>query len=104
MPSNKAALDLPALDQFAAEHGGDISAIAIAGHFAVRNPEHEAQACDRLRELTGCPYLLTRTFSSLGGPKRALTALLNARLIDLLDRQITATGRSWKKQGLLRQS
>ena len=98
----QAALDIPALDQFAADHGGDISAIAIAGHFAVRNPEHEAQARDRLRELTGLPVTCSHELSSsLGGPKRALTALLNARLIDLLDRQIAATGKIMEETGLV---
>lgn len=88
----QAALDIPALDAFITEHGKDISAIAIAGHFAVRNPEHEIQARDYLRELTGLPITCSHELSSsLGGPKRALTALLNARLIDLLDRQIAAT-------------
>lgn len=85
-------LDIPALEAFAREYGKDISAIAIAGHFATRNPEHEIAARDFLRQKTGCPITCSHELSSeLGGPKRALTALLNARLIDLLDRQINAT-------------
>ena len=88
----QAALDIAALDAFAEKHQHDISAIAIAGHFAVRNPEHELQARDRLRETTGLPVTCSHELSNaLGGPKRALTALLNARLINLLDQQITAT-------------
>jgi N-methylhydantoinase A/oxoprolinase/acetone carboxylase beta subunit len=88
----EAPLDVSALDAFAAEHTTDISAIAIAGHFAVRNPEHEIAAREHLRALTNLPITCSHELSSaLGGPKRALTALLNARLIDLLDRQITAT-------------
>ena len=88
----QAALDIPALDAFVAAHGNDISAIAIAGHFAVRNPEHELAAREHLRQATGLPITCSHELSSsLGGPKRALTALLNARLIDLLDRQIAAT-------------
>ena len=97
----QAALDLAALDVFADTFGGDISAIAIAGHFAVRNPEHEAKARDHLREKTGLPVTCSHELSSaLGGPKRALTALLNARLIDLLDRQIAATDKIMKDTGL----
>ena len=88
----QAALDLTALDRFVESHGKDISAIAIAGHFATRNPEHELAARDHLRAVTGLSITCSHELSSsLGGPKRALTALLNARLIDLLDRQITAT-------------
>lgn len=88
----QAALDETALEHFASQHGSDIGAIAIAGHFATRNPEHEQRARDRLRQLTGLPTTCSHELSSaLGGPKRAVTAVLNARLISLLDRQITAT-------------
>lgn len=90
----QAPLDMSALDAFAKKHQHDISAIAIAGHFAVRNPEHELQARDYLREKTGLPVTCSHELSNaLGGPKRALTALLNARLINLLDQQITATSK-----------
>ena len=85
-------LDMDALKTFAKNHEKDISAIAIAAHFATRNPEHEIKARDFCRDHMTCPITCSHELSSaLGGPKRALTALLNARLIDLLDRQITAT-------------
>ncbi len=85
-------LDMDALKTFAKNHEKDISAIAIAAHFATRNPEHEIKARDFCRDHITCPITCSHELSSaLGGPKRALTALLNARLIDLLDRQITAT-------------
>ena len=85
-------LDMDALMTFAKNHEKDISAIAIAAHFATRNPEHEIKARDFCRDNMTCPITCSHELSSaLGGPKRALTALLNARLIDLLDRQITAT-------------
>ena len=88
----QAELDVSALDDFIEKHKDDISAVAIAGHFAVRNPEHELAARDYLRQKTDWPVTCSHELSSaLGGPKRALTALLNARLINLLDRQITAT-------------
>ena len=97
----QAPLNIPQLDAFIENHGGDISAIAIAGHFATRNPEHEIAARDYLREKTGLPITCSHELSSsLGGPKRALTALLNARLIDLLDRQIAATDSIIKKANL----
>ena len=47
---------------------------------------------DILREKTGLPVTCSHELSSsLGGPRRALTALLNARLISLLERLIIAT-------------
>jgi len=97
----EAPLDMAALDRFAEKFGHEISAIAIAGHFAVRNPEHEIEARQFLREKLGLPVTCSHELSSaLGGPKRALTALLNARLIDLLDRQITATDAIMAAAGL----
>ncbi|NDA08800.1 MAG: hydantoinase/oxoprolinase family protein, partial [Alphaproteobacteria bacterium] len=82
-------------------YGREISALAIAGHFAVRNPEHEIEAKQILREKLDLPVTCSHELSSsLGGPKRALTALLNARLIDLLDRQITATDAIISSAGL----
>lgn len=97
----QAHLDIAALEAFANEYGNNISAIAIAGHFATRNPEHEIAARDLLREKTGCPITCSHELSSeLGGPKRALTALLNARLIDMLDRQINATDNIIKASGI----
>jgi N-methylhydantoinase A/oxoprolinase/acetone carboxylase beta subunit len=45
-----------------------------------------------MRDITGCPVTCSHELSSaLGGPRRALTAVLNARLINLLDRLIAAT-------------
>ncbi len=63
-----------------------VSAYAVCSQFAVRNPEHELQAAEIIRELTGRPVSLSYQLSAkLNGPKRALTAILNARLIGLID-------------------
>ncbi len=71
---------------------GQVSSFAVASHFATRNPEHEQRVRDMLRKKTGLPVSCSYELSSsLGGPRRALTALLNARLISLLERLITAT-------------
>ena len=71
---------------------GRVSSFAVASHFATRNPEHERRARDILIEQTGLPVSCSfELSSSLGGPRRALTTLLNARLISLLDRLVKAT-------------
>ena len=97
----QARLDEPAL-RAAIESGRDgVSAYAVAGHFATRNPEHETRARNMIRELTGAPVTCSHELSSsLGGPRRALTALLNARLINLLDRLVAATETIMAAQGL----
>ena len=97
----QAMLDRDALHHAAETFGDEVSALAIAGHFATRNPEHEIAARDLLRELTGLPITCSHELSSaLGGPRRALTAVLNARLINLLERLITATEAIMADQGL----
>jgi N-methylhydantoinase A/oxoprolinase/acetone carboxylase beta subunit len=71
---------------------GDVSGFAVAGQFATRNPEHEVTARNIIREITGAPVTCSHELSAkLGGPKRAMTAVLNARLIGMIDHLIGAT-------------
>lgn len=83
----KAVLDLDALREWA--EAQEVSAFAVAAQFATRNPAHEVAAMICLAEVTGRPVSASHHLSAkLGGPKRALTALLNARLIGLTHRLI----------------
>ena len=69
-----------------------VSGVAIASRFATRNPSHEITVRDIARDVLGVPVTCSHELSqALGGPKRALTAVLNARLIGLIDRLIAAT-------------
>ncbi len=64
----QAMLDRDTLRHAAKTLGDEVSAFAIAGHFATRNPEHEIAARDLLRELTGLPITCSHELSSaLGG-------------------------------------
>lgn len=84
-------LDLAAARGAIAEHTEGVSAFAVAGHFAVRNPAHEIALRDLLRTLTDRPVTCGHELSSnLDAPRRALTTLLNARLIPLLQQLILA--------------
>ena len=86
-----AVLDLVALREFLQNLDDGITGFAVAASFATRNPAHEIAARDLIRDLTGKPVSCSHELSqALGGPKRALTAVLNARLIGMLDRLITA--------------
>ena len=85
------ALDFLKLETELAKLDGGITGFAVAASFATRNPAHEVAARDLIREMTGKPVSCSHELSqALGGPKRALTAVLNARLIGMLDRLITA--------------
>ena len=69
-----------------------VSGVAIAAYFAVRNPEHELRIRDIVRERTGLPVTCSHELTSkLGGPRRALTTLLNARLVSMIGQLIDAT-------------
>ena len=78
-----------------------VSGVAVASYFAVRNPEHEIAVRDIIRERTGLPVTCSHELSSkLGGPRRALTTLLNARLISMIDRLVNATEGFLAKRGI----
>ena len=97
----QAQLDEAAIREAVNATEGEVSAYAIAGHFATRNPTHESHTRDLLRDLTGAPVTCSHELSSsLGGPRRALTAVLNARLINLLDRLVAATEGIMADEGL----
>ena len=79
-----------------------VSAYAVCSQFAVRNPEHELEAAEIIRKLTDKPVSLSHQISAkLNGPKRALTAVLNARLIALIDLLIIKAEHVIKSLGIL---
>lgn len=77
-------LDALAIERF--------SGFAVASQFAVRNARHEEEVRAHLRQRFGlgvtCSHELT---AQLNGPKRAVTAVLNARLIGLIGELVEAT-------------
>ncbi|NUB44687.1 hydantoinase/oxoprolinase family protein [Fertoebacter nigrum] len=86
-----APLDLAALDAAVAPLAGQVMGFAVAARFATRNPAHELAARDLIRRVTGRPVTCSHELSAnLNGPKRALTAVLNARLIGMIDRLVAA--------------
>ncbi len=78
-----------------------VSAFAVASHFATRNPEHELEVREHIRKYTNIPVSCSYELSaSLGGPKRALTTYLNAKLIGLLKTLIDSTQQQMQQIGL----
>lgn len=81
-----APLDRAAVQAFLNEHGQDVSAYAVAAHFATRNAAHETEVSTMIAAQTGCPVSASHQLSArLNGPKRATTSVLNARLIGMID-------------------
>lgn len=84
-----ADLDEAALIAFLETHKSDVSGFAVAAQFGTRNPAHELRAAELVAQITGRPVSASHQLSAkLNGPKRALTAVLNARLIGLTLRLI----------------
>jgi N-methylhydantoinase A/oxoprolinase/acetone carboxylase beta subunit len=87
----QASLDLAGLGARLPELADSVSGFAVAGHFGVRNPAHELAVREAIHERCGLPVTCSHELSAkLDGPRRALTCLLNARLISLIDRLIHA--------------
>ncbi|MFM6990768.1 MAG: hydantoinase/oxoprolinase N-terminal domain-containing protein [Rhodoferax sp.] len=64
------------------QHMGRVSAFAISATFGVRNPAHEVQLRAWVQEMCDVPVTCGHELaSSLGAPRRAMTAALNARMI-----------------------
>ena len=94
-------LDLAGLEAQVAELGGTVMGFAVAARFATRNPGHEIAARAVIRRVTGRPVTCSHELSAqLNGPKRALTAVLNARLIGMIDRLVAACERHLRAVGI----
>ncbi|WP_173934627.1 hydantoinase/oxoprolinase family protein [Chelativorans sp. Marseille-P2723] len=98
---NEKELDLSPLFRWLETVAPTVSAFAVCAYFAVRNPAHEIAVCEAIQEHTGLPVTASHELSArLGGPRRALTTLLNARLISLIDRLITSTSSFLERRGI----
>ncbi|MBN9054315.1 MAG: hydantoinase/oxoprolinase family protein, partial [Rhizobiales bacterium] len=98
---NEAPLDMTALDEVLPVLAETVSSFAVAGYFAVRNPAHEERVRDRIRAVSHLPVTCSHELSSrLGGPRRALTTLLNARLVSMIDRLIGSCEDYLKRRGI----
>lgn len=95
-----APLGKEALKHFLETHS-DVSAVAVAAQFATRNPAHELAAMSIVSDMLGVPVSASHQLSAkLNGPKRAMTALLNARLIGMIDGLIGSAQSTLKRFGI----
>jgi N-methylhydantoinase A/oxoprolinase/acetone carboxylase beta subunit len=97
-----APLDLARLEAEVAALADQVVGFAVAASFATRNPAHEVAARAVIRRVTGRPVTCSHELSAnLNGPKRALTAVLNARLIGMIDRLVAACERHLDAVGIV---
>ena len=75
-------LDIEAAKAAIVKHADSVTAFAVAGMFSVRNTAHEVTVRNLIIELTDKPVTCTfELTANLNAPRRAMTAVLNARLI-----------------------
>lgn len=88
----QAPLDRPTLTDAIRRHADAVDGFAVIAYFGTRDPSDEIAARDMISNASAKPVTCGHELAAnLNGPKRALTALLNARLIGMIARLITAT-------------
>lgn len=96
-----APLDLERLETEVRAMDPRVEAFAVTAQFSVRNPDHELAAAELIHRVTGKPVTLSHHLSArLNGPKRAVTAILNARLISIIDRLVHTTEEAIAERGV----
>ena len=94
-------LDEVSLREQLEQHSNLVDAYAVASMYSVRNGAHERRAQEIVLELTGLPVTASCDLSeSLNGPRRALTAAFNARIIALIVSLIQSVEQAMLDQGI----
>ena len=79
-------LDEDAVRAFLESVDGKIDCLAVTGFMSVRNPKHEQRVKQMAKEILGIPAVCGYELSSgLGFNERAITSVMNARLIPVID-------------------
>ena len=95
------ALDIDSVREFVKRVDEQVDAYAVSAVFAVRNPEHENQIQALIESISGKPVSCGHHLSSgLDAPRRALTALLNARLVPMINALLDAARTLLEEQGI----
>ena len=86
-----ALLDIEAATTAILANKDKVSAFSVSAQFGVRNPSHEIKLQNLVTQLTQMPVTCGHELAtSLGAPRRALTASLNARMIPFIQDLIEA--------------
>ena len=79
-------LDEDRAAEFMRSIAGKVDCIAVTGFMSVRNPSHENRIKEMARDILGIPTVCGYELSSgLGFNERAITCVMNARLIPIID-------------------
>lgn len=81
-----APLDLAAIRQSVEQLKGKVSAVAVSSFLSVRNPEHEIVVKKIVQEQLAVPVIAAHELTTaLGFRERTVTAVLNGRLLPIID-------------------
>jgi N-methylhydantoinase A/oxoprolinase/acetone carboxylase beta subunit len=73
------------------EVANEVDAIVISGMFSVANPWHEERAAEMVRQFTHLPVVAGHSLTGeLGIRERTVTAILNAKLLPIIEEFLTA--------------
>lgn len=93
--------DLAAVEVFVNNNQGKVFSYAVSSYFAIRNPEHELSIKDTIKKLTDKPVVCGHELSlNLGAYERAVTSVLNARLIPVTSQFIRAVLKAMEKRDI----
>jgi N-methylhydantoinase A/oxoprolinase/acetone carboxylase beta subunit len=97
----ESALDEAAVDAAVREFAPRVEAFAVAAQFSVRNPEHELRVRECIRSLCEKPVTCSHELSAqLNAPRRALTAVLNARLVPHIRHLLQALRQTLRQESI----
>ena len=94
-------LDVEKVRSFLESIRGKVDAVAINGFMSVRNPEHENAVREMVREILGVPAVCGYELSSsLGFNERAITCVMNARLLPVIEELLLSVNKVIREMGI----
>lgn len=91
-------LDVDAARTFLESLKGKVDCVAIAGFLSVRNPKHEQIVKQMALDILGVPSVCGYELSSgLGFTERAITCVMNARLIPVIEELLSSVNKVLKE-------
>ncbi|MBS3814257.1 hydantoinase/oxoprolinase family protein [Candidatus Bipolaricaulota bacterium] len=83
------------------EWGEEVVGYAVSGYFSVRNPQHENEVGKIIERHTDKPVIVSHDLSpELGFYERAVTTVLNVKIIPIINSFIDSASKALKERGI----
>ena len=94
-------LDEARVRKLVREWQGEVAGYAVSGYFSVRNPSHEDRVAEIVGEMTEKPVVKSHELSpELGFYERAVTAILNVKVIPIINSFLDGAERALEQRGI----